>query len=81
MCFSYLLDLNRTKSKRLPTKILCNLEDDLRRREEEKRRLRLESQLYKKWRYGFLEDSILLESKTDNEALAKINWLDRQVCF
>lgn len=56
-----------------------NIDDDLNRREEEKRRLKVESQLYKKWRYGFLEDSILLDSKSDNEALAKINWLDKQV--
>lgn len=59
--------------------MLTNIHETMKRTEEEKRRLELESQLYKKWRNGFCQDSILLDSKSDHEALAKMNWLDKQV--
>lgn len=51
------------------------------RTEEEKRRLELESQLYKRWRpaSSTREENILLSSRSNNEALAKMNWLDKQV--
>lgn len=49
------------------------------RTEEEKRRLELESQLYKRWRPSSREENILLSSRSNNEALAKMNWLDKQV--
>lgn len=51
------------------------------RTEEEKRRLELESQLYKRWRPGSREGSIIQSSRSNNEALAKMNWLDKQVIF
>lgn len=59
--------------------MLTNIHETMKRTEEEKRRLELESRLYKKWRNGFCHDSILLDSKSDHEALAKMNWLDKQV--
>lgn len=75
------LDLNRPKNNKIPTDILHNIHDTIKRTEDEKRRLDLESRLYKKWRNGFVEDSIILDSKSDHEAMAKINWLDKQVAM
>lgn len=72
-------DLSRPRSKQISAEMLTNIHETMKRSEEEKRRLELESRLYKKWRNGFCQDSILLDSKTDNEALAKMNWLDKQV--
>lgn len=47
--------------------------------EELKRRQELEKNLYQRWRFGMDRDQILLDSKSENHALAKLNWLDRQV--
>lgn len=57
--------------------MLEGIHNALLRSEEEKRRMELESRLYRKWRQG--EDRVLLESKSNQEALAKMNWLDKQV--
>lgn len=59
--------------------MLEGIHNALLRTEEEKRRMELESRLYRKWRQG--EDRVLLESKSNHEALAKMNWLDKQVDF
>lgn len=74
----FLLDLKQPKNK-ISTDLLHSIHDTIKRTEDEKRRLEIESRLYKKWRNGFAEDSILLDSKSDHEAMAKINWLDKQV--
>ncbi|KAG4065896.1 hypothetical protein HA402_012574 [Bradysia odoriphaga] len=74
-----LKELSRPRSKQLSSSMLTNIHETMKRTEEEKRRLDLESRLYKKWRNGFCQDSILLDSKSDHEALAKMNWLDKQV--
>lgn len=58
-----------------------NINEVYKRTEEEKRRLELESQLYKRWRPGSREDNALLSSRSNNEALAKMNWLDKQVRY
>ena len=39
----------------------------------------MEAKLYSRFRFGMDRDKILLESKTDNHAMAKLSWLDRQV--
>ncbi|KAJ6636564.1 hypothetical protein Bhyg_15155 [Pseudolycoriella hygida] len=74
-----LKDLNQPRAKNVPSSTLANIHETIKRTEEEKRRLELESRLYKKWRNGFVQDSVLLDSKTDHQALAKMNWLDKQV--
>lgn len=79
MKFLIILELSRPKPKKIDTDILFGIHETIKRTEEEKRRLELESRLYKKWRTGFDEDSILHDAKSDHEALAKMNWLDKQV--
>lgn len=63
----------------MSTDTLRNINSALRRTADEKRRCDLESQLYTRWRHAAREDAILHDSKSDHEALAKLNWLDRQV--
>lgn len=46
--------------------------------EDLKRRQELERNLYQRIRLGD-RDQILLDSKTEHQAIAKLNWLDRQV--
>lgn len=77
--FKYVIELSKPKSRRVSTKTLRGIQEVYKRTEEEKRRLELESQLYKRWRPGSREESILLSSRSNNEALAKMNWLDKQV--
>lgn len=73
------LEMRRPRNRRLTTEQLREIQQNSQRTVDERRRLELESRLYKKWRNGFCEDSILLDSKSDHEALAKMNWLDKQV--
>lgn len=47
--------------------------------EQEKRKRSIEAKLYSRWRYGITRDDIILESKNEHQAMAKLNWLDRQV--
>lgn len=69
------------KNRRVPIETLKGVRETFQRTEEERRRLELEGRLYKKWRYGFCEDSVLLEAKSNHEALAKMNWMDIQVQY
>lgn len=69
---------SQRKCHRASTETLRNIRETYKRTEEERRRLELESGLYKRWRHG-LSDDILLEAKSDHTALAKMNWLDKQV--
>lgn len=61
------------------TETLRSINDTFRRTAEEKRRTDLESKIYQQWRHAAREDVILHESKSDHEAMAKMNWLDRQI--
>lgn len=74
-----MIELSKPKSRRVSTDTLRGIRELYKRTEEEKRRLELESQLYKRWRPGSREENILLSSRSNNEALAKMNWLDKQV--
>lgn len=65
--------------RQVSASVLKGINETYKRTEEEKRRLELESQLYKRWRNSPRADSVLLSSKSNNEALAKMNWLDKQV--
>lgn len=69
---------SQTKSQRMSTQTLKDVNERCKRTEEERKRLELESKLYKRWRYG-LSDDVLFEAKSDHTALAKMNWLDKQV--
>lgn len=72
-------DAERAKANKISTEMLKSIRETQQRTEEEKRRLELEARLYKRWRYGFCEDSVLLDARSDHEALAKMNWMDKQV--
>lgn len=75
-------ELSKPKHRRVSTETLRGIQEVYKRTEEERKRLELESQLYKRWRPGSREENILLSSRSNNEALAKMNWLDKQVgCF
>ncbi|XP_036322473.1 trichoplein keratin filament-binding protein [Rhagoletis pomonella] len=50
-----------------------------RERENIKRKLDLEAKLYGRWRHGVDDDNVLFESKSSNETLAKLNWLDKKI--
>lgn len=78
-CFYHAVELSKPKPRRVSTETLRGIQEVFKRTEEEKRRLELESQLYKRWRPGSREESIILSSRSNNEALAKMNWLDKQV--
>lgn len=73
------LEIERAKQNRISTEMLQKLRETTQRTAEDKRKLDLESELYKRWRCETRENQILLDSKSDNETLAKMNWLDRQV--
>lgn len=72
-------DRTRTKGRNVGTDTLRNIQQNFQRTAEEKRRADLESQLYRRWRHDARADAILHESKSDHQAMAKMNWLDRQV--
>lgn len=75
------LELSKPKVRQVSTETLKGIQEVIKRTEEEKRRLELESQLYKRWRPASREENILLSSRSNNEALAKMNWLDKQVAY
>lgn len=77
-CLNY-SELSKPKARRIPSETLKGIQEVYKRTDEEKRRLELESQLYKRWRPASREENILLSSRSNNEALAKMNWLDKQV--
>lgn len=70
---------NRPKPKPIPTELLEGVRSRLNDVEEAKRRVDLEARLYTKWRMGYDRDAVILDSKNSNQAMAKLNWLDRQV--
>ncbi|XP_023297868.2 trichohyalin [Lucilia cuprina] len=81
---SYELELQQKERSRNPrrsldTKTLEKIDDNLKQQQQMRRKLELEAKLYGKWRHGVDDDNLVFESKSDNEVLAKLNWLDKQV--
>jgi len=74
-----LIDLQRPRAKKISDDVLLSLAKNRKEMEEERRRCQLESKLYKRWRMETNPDTIILNSKNDHQAIAKLNWLDRQV--
>lgn len=74
-----LKEKNRPKPKPIPTELLEGVRSRLNDVEEAKRRMDLEASLYTKWRMGYDRDAVILDSKNTHQAMAKLNWLDRQV--
>ncbi|XP_031626778.1 trichoplein keratin filament-binding protein [Contarinia nasturtii] len=72
-------ELSKPKLRGVSTETLRGIQEVYKRTEEERKRLEFESQLYKRWRPGSREENILLSSRSNNEALAKMNWLDKQI--
>ncbi|XP_055550492.1 trichoplein keratin filament-binding protein [Wyeomyia smithii] len=69
----------RPKSKPISTDLLESVRSRLNDTEEAKRRMDLEASLYTKWRMGYDRDAVLMDSTNSHQAMAKLNWLDRQV--
>ncbi|XP_049285389.1 trichohyalin [Anopheles funestus] len=72
-------NVSRPKPKAVSTEILEGIRSRLHNAEEAKKRIDLEANLYSKWRFGFDKDAIIMDSKTTHQAMAKLNWIDRQV--
>ncbi|XP_049538435.1 trichohyalin [Anopheles darlingi] len=70
---------SRPKPKALSTEILEGVRSRLKDTEETKKRLDLEANLYSKWRGGLNRDDIILDARSSHQAMAKLNWIDRQV--
>ncbi|XP_055607775.1 trichoplein keratin filament-binding protein-like [Uranotaenia lowii] len=69
----------RPKPKPIPTELLEGIKGRLNDVDEAKKRMDLEARLYTKWRMGYDRDAVILDSKNSHQAMAKLNWLDRQV--
>ena len=69
----------RNPRRHVDTKMLEKINENMKEEEQMRRKLELEAKLYGKWRHGVEDDNLVFESKTDNEVLAKLNWLDKQV--
>lgn len=69
----------RNPRRSLDTKTLEKLDENIKEQQKMRRKLELEAKLYGKWRHGVDDDNLVFESKTDNEVLAKLNWLDKKV--
>uniref|UniRef100_A0A0K8V374 Trichoplein keratin filament-binding protein n=1 Tax=Bactrocera latifrons TaxID=174628 RepID=A0A0K8V374_BACLA len=76
-----MLERNRPRSRKIAatTEQLEKIEQNAKERENIKRKLDLEAKLYGRWRHGVDDDNILFESKSNNETLAKLNWLDKKI--
>ncbi|XP_062126994.1 trichoplein keratin filament-binding protein [Drosophila sulfurigaster albostrigata] len=60
-------------------KTLERINQSLKEQEQLKRKLEMEAKLYGRWRHGVDDEKLLYKSKSDNEVLAKLNWLDKQI--
>ncbi|CAO1357388.1 unnamed protein product [Diamesa hyperborea] len=69
----------RPKSRQVNNNVLENIRSTLYSADESKKRADLEGKLYSRWRYGMDQEKIIMDSKTDSHAMAKLSWLDRQV--
>ncbi|XP_065354982.1 trichoplein keratin filament-binding protein [Calliphora vicina] len=74
-----LQDKERNPRRNLDTKTLEKIDENLKEQQQMRRKLELEGKLYGKWRHGVDDDNLVFESKSDNQVLAKLNWLDRKV--
>jgi len=59
--------------------MLGRVNQSLKEQEQLRRKLEMEAKLYGRWRHGVDDEKLLYQSKSDNEVLAKLNWLDRQI--
>lgn len=67
------------RKKVVDNETLEKIDRNAKERENIKRKLELEAKLYGRWRHGVDDDNLIFESKSDNQVLAKLNWLDKQV--
>ncbi|XP_058059322.1 golgin subfamily A member 6-like protein 25 [Anopheles bellator] len=72
-------DIARPKPKALSTEILEGVRARIQNAEEAKKRIDLEANLYSKWRSGVDRDGVIMDSRSPHQAMAKLNWIDRQV--
>lgn len=74
-------DKKNLKSKKVSCDILKGIDQNIKEMQSENRRQELESQLYKRWRIGTSPDrnKIILESKNEHQAMAKLNWMDKKI--
>uniref|UniRef100_A0A182NQT0 Trichoplein keratin filament-binding protein n=1 Tax=Anopheles dirus TaxID=7168 RepID=A0A182NQT0_9DIPT len=72
-------NVSRPKPKSVSTELLEGIRSRLHSAEEAKKRIDLEANLYSKWRLGFDREGVIMDSKTSHQAMAKLNWIDRQV--
>ncbi|SPP88407.1 trichoplein keratin filament-binding protein [Drosophila guanche] len=69
----------RPKEYSADTQLLGRVNQSLKEQEQLKRKLEMEAKLYGRWRHGVDDEKFLYQSKSDNEVLAKLNWLDKQI--
>lgn len=69
----------RPKSRNMSTDVMEKIDQNFKEQQNEKRRLDLEAKLYGRLRHGRDDGSLLYESKSNNQVLAKLNWLDKQI--
>ncbi|XP_052868685.1 trichoplein keratin filament-binding protein [Anopheles cruzii] len=72
-------EIARPKPKALSTEILEGVRARIQSAEEAKKRIDLEANLYSKWRHGVDRDGVIMDSRSPHQAMAKLNWIDRQV--
>ncbi|XP_017062141.1 trichoplein keratin filament-binding protein [Drosophila ficusphila] len=76
-------ELERRRRPREPgggdLQMLGRVNQSLKEQEQLRRKLEMEAKLYGRWRHGVDDEKLLYQSKSDNEVLAKLNWLDRQI--
>ncbi|KAH8382748.1 hypothetical protein KR009_005065 [Drosophila setifemur] len=80
---AYNSEMNRRRRPREPgggdVQMLGRVNQSLKEQEQLRRKLEMEAKLYGRWRHGVDDEKLLYQSKSDNEVLAKLNWLDRQI--
>ncbi|XP_055851961.1 trichoplein keratin filament-binding protein isoform X2 [Episyrphus balteatus] len=69
----------RPKSRNMSSDVMEKIDQNFKEQQNEKRRLDLEAKLYGRLRHGKEDGSLLYESKSNNQVLAKLNWLDKQI--
>lgn len=69
----------RSKSRNMTTDVMEKIDQNFKKKQNEKRRLDLEAKLYGRLRHGRDDGSLFYESKSNNQVLAKLNWLDKQI--
>lgn len=69
----------KPRARRIPIDMMEKIDQDFKENQNQKRRLDLEAKLYGRLRHGRDDENFLLDSKTDNQVLAKLNWLDKKI--